>query len=173
MPPLSTLFLQTWHLGTIFHSSHLLTPHIQLVPKSWQLYLANTPRIYFFFSTHSASRFIFLKHTSDDVIILLKSFNCLHLQVPSPEQGKALTAVLNLPFRPQGFHTTLPGPGKIPGCFGAKASIFLPLGLYSCLSLTWPPCSFSLASHNPKACLTSQRDRAALFLSLASSPSCP
>lgn len=101
--PLSSPDMTAW---SNFSSFYFLAPHVQLVPMSWRLYLANTLRICFLSSTHSASRFIFLKHAFDDVIFLLRSFNRLWLQVPLWSRGEPSAgcsqspSILRLPGRP-------------------------------------------------------------------------
>lgn len=80
------------------------------------------------FSTHSASRFIFLKHTSDDVIFLLRSFNLLPSRVPLLSRGEPFTgssqspSVLGLPRQPPPPRQS---PGGPPCCAGTKSSISL------------------------------------------------
>lgn len=139
--------------------------------------LANTPRMCFLFSTHSASRFIFLKHTFGDVI---KSFTCLHLQVPGGDQGRAFHRLLSVPLLSSGLQHQTASPWGEPLLlwgeglhFPASGPLLLHFPRTHCSSS--PPSHLlkyhSSFRHNPnassfaKAGLTSQGDGAA--------PSCP
>lgn len=148
LPPWPTRFPRCDILEPFFIPSIPLPQMSQLVPKSWCLYFANTPRVWFLFSTHSAGRFIFLSHTCDDIIILLKSFNCLRFHIPllqraEPSTGCSPSYSLLRASRPR--HWPSGGPlllwGQIPHCLAS--------GLCLCLSLS-PTAFLPLASHLPK-----------------------
>ena len=128
--PLSSPDVTSWN--RFFLVFHPITPHVQLAPKSWRLYFANAPRIHFLFSTHSTSRFIFLKHMSDDINTWLKSFNCPQLGV----LGLRSPWTVHPSFCPWGFQGHITSHQEFPLLLWGQILDFSVSGLCSCLSLS-------------------------------------
>lgn len=110
--PLSSADVTSWN--HVFSLLHPLTPHVQLAPKSWRLNFVTAPRIHFLFSTHSTSRFKFLKHMSDDINIWLKSFNCPQLGVLPLKQGRDLHGLFSILLSVCGASSHIPSHQEFP-----------------------------------------------------------